>query len=176
MPERICINCGKPLTKRYQVKFCCQSCAATFNNRARQTTTKGKQKLAHCIVCGKEFWASIHINAGKCRCENCKKHNRPHYNENPKSILDMSKRTMTKLIQRAKMGCSICGWDDAQPDVHHIIPRCEGGSNDNSNLIIVCPNCHRVIHTTNKYTREYLETLSIDKTFTNWKDYYHTER
>jgi 5-methylcytosine-specific restriction endonuclease McrA len=29
-------------------------------------------------------------------------------------------------------------------DVHHITPRCEGGSNAPSNLQILCPNCHRM--------------------------------
>lgn len=39
--------------------------------------------------------------------------------------------------------CMICGWDIAV-DVHHIIPRRHGGTNDPENLIILCPNHHRM--------------------------------
>jgi hypothetical protein len=31
-------------------------------------------------------------------------------------------------------------------DVHHIKPKHEGGTNDASNLIVVCPTCHRAAH------------------------------
>ena len=31
------------------------------------------------------------------------------------------------------------------------------------NLILVCPNCHRIIHSNKKYSIEYLQNLSIDK-------------
>jgi predicted restriction endonuclease len=30
-------------------------------------------------------------------------------------------------------------------NVHHIIPRREGGSSDKSNLIVLCTSCHTVI-------------------------------
>ena len=176
MEEKFCMFCGKPLEGNTQKKFCSCSCSAMYNNKQRRLTTKGKKKLVKCIVCGNEFWASIHINTTKCKCENCKKHNRKHYNPDPKSIKDMSSKTTAKLIKRAGLGCSICGWKESSLDIHHIIPKKEGGTNDNENLIMLCPNCHRIVHTTNKYTREYLQSLSIDKVFVNWKEFYHTER
>ena len=42
--------------------------------------------------------------------------------------------------------CQLCGWDKAFCDVHHIVPKSEGGLNKESNLIILCPNCHRLCH------------------------------
>jgi len=42
------------------------------------------------------------------------------------------------------------------PDVHHIIPRNEGGSSSDSNLIILCPTCHRKAHSKG-YTRTQLK-------------------
>ena len=41
------------------------------------------------------------------------------------------------------------------------------------NLILVCPNCHRIIHTKGKYTQEDLQQHSLDKTLSNWKEYYN---
>lgn len=44
--------------------------------------------------------------------------------------------------------CTICKWcvDGVNGDIHHIIPKSEGGSDDMSNLTYVCPNCHRMLH------------------------------
>ena len=44
---------------------------------------------------------------------------------------------------------------------------------NNDNLIIVCPNCHRVIHTTDKYSEEFLLQYSIEKEFYNWRNFYY---
>ncbi|MFB6200107.1 MAG: HNH endonuclease [Candidatus Nanohaloarchaea archaeon] len=46
-------------------------------------------------------------------------------------------------FERADQQCEWCGEDIDAPEVHHITPRSEGGSNDRSNLIVLCPNCHR---------------------------------
>lgn len=40
--------------------------------------------------------------------------------------------------------CQICGWNTAACDRHHIIPRKEGGSDDIDNIIVLCPNHHRL--------------------------------
>lgn len=42
--------------------------------------------------------------------------------------------------------CAICGWNKASCDVHHIIPVSNGGKNEITNLITLCPNCHRMVH------------------------------
>ena len=39
------------------------------------------------------------------------------------------------------------------------------------NLILVCPNCHRIIHTSNKYSKEFLQEHSMEKDFYNWRDF-----
>lgn len=77
---KICLNCGKPLSG-WQTKFCCKSCAATYNNKLRgpmseETKEKIKKTLLEkyppkpiktkeknqpkskqqiCVVCGKIF-------------------------------------------------------------------------------------------------------------------------
>src|SRR5215469_5573160 len=66
----------------------------------------------------------------------------------PISVLDMSKRTTMKILRRMKLPCSQpkCGWyvEGIVGDLHHIISRKEGGSNENDNLTYICPNCHRL--------------------------------
>ena len=62
------------------------------------------------------------------------------------SILEISSRTIGKMLKRANRGCELCDWRVASCDIHHIVERKDGGSNDLNNLIILCPNCHRKAH------------------------------
>lgn len=41
--------------------------------------------------------------------------------------------------------CCICGNGEIT-ERHHIVPKSKGGSNGEENIIIVCPNCHGLIH------------------------------
>ena len=62
------------------------------------------------------------------------------------SLLDISKRTVSKIIKRLGLVCFSCGWDKAICDIHHIIHTKNGGTNDHTNLTYICPNCHRLAH------------------------------
>ncbi len=42
--------------------------------------------------------------------------------------------------------CQVCGWDEARCDVHHIVEWSEGGTDEPDNLIVLCPNHHRLVH------------------------------
>lgn len=191
----ICNKCGKEYyvtcTKiqfekgRYR-KTCSSGCANSrkmteekrerIRNSVKNTFDKKRKERKYtyiCEKCGNSFISYFKIRKErKKHCDNCKQ-KYPHYHDDPKTILDLSKRTITKILCRANIGCSICGWNKSTCDIHHIIPRKNNGSDEISNLIIVCPNCHRIIHNSNVYSEEYLKELSIDKTFNNWKDFYH---
>ena len=95
-----------------------------------------------------------------------------------KSILSVSSRTVHKIIARAALACSICSWNQATGDIHHIVEVAEGGSNDMSNLIYVCPNCHRCIHQLgDKFkTTEELKKMTLNETFPNWLDFYNPQK
>lgn len=41
--------------------------------------------------------------------------------------------------------CVLCGWC-GPCDFHRVIPGCRGGGYDDGNVVIVCPNCHRLLH------------------------------
>lgn len=57
------------------------------------------------------------------------------------------------VILRANEKCQLCGMDApfkgsdglSYLELHHLVPVSEGGSDDVSNLVALCPNCHRKI-------------------------------
>jgi len=52
-----------------------------------------------------------------------------------------------KLELLANHRCEACNKKfEVTPHVHHIIPRVEGGSNTDSNLIVLCRTCHAKAH------------------------------
>jgi hypothetical protein len=64
--------------------------------------------------------------------------------------------------------CSACGWNESVCDLHHIIPKSKGGTNDHTNLTVLCPNCHRLAHD-NKITK----FVSLEEHVGNrWREYY----
>lgn len=43
--------------------------------------------------------------------------------------------------------CENCGFDVKEVlDIHHIIPKALGGSDESDNKVTLCANCHRMIH------------------------------
>lgn len=144
-----CEKCGKLVTAPFgSNRFCSKECANSHIISEEQ-----KKKISLQVV---NFWN--------------KKGRKEKPIKVPKSILDLSKRTISKILSRANQGCMICGWNEATCDIHHIIPRKIGGSNDNDNLVIVCPNCHRKIHC---HKLSVPHNINIATLFKNWTDYYY---
>ena len=50
------------------------------------------------------------------------------------------------VLHRDKYTCQICGKKHARLEVHHIIYRSQGGTDDENNLITLCESCHSAIH------------------------------
>lgn len=128
-------------------------------------------KKIKCLICGDIFEGRKDKTLLCKKCRRNVKHSQKN-NENLK-LLDVSTRTISKILKRANKGCSICNWNESTCDIHHIIERKNGGTDENDNLIVVCPNCHRIIHTTKKYSLDFLKERNIDKVFSNWKEFYH---
>lgn len=187
----ICEKCKNEYQGKFgSGRFCSKACA---NSRIPNENTKAKQsksmkdfyvknpvvkkpdykKEMLCEKCGDLFlWKAD--KRRKIHCDKCKR-KCVKFKEGILSITGVSKRTISKILNRANKCCSICGWNEAICDIHHIIPKHKGGSEDHSNLIIVCPNCHRVSHKTKKYSIEFLQNLSIENTFADWKDFYNLD-
>ena len=53
---------------------------------------------------------------------------------------------LVNWMKRPKVKCEVCG-EKKNLERHHIIPRCDSRStNKDSNLAILCPNCHASVH------------------------------
>lgn len=50
------------------------------------------------------------------------------------------------ILHRDNYTCQICGRKHVRLEVHHIIFRSQGGTDDESNLITLCEDCHSGIH------------------------------
>ena len=192
----ICEYCGKEHDGSFgSGRFCCKSCSISYVNKHRildrekinKKISEGLKKYNKenpkeiiyydyiCEKCGESFITNTPIRKNRhIYCNHCKRHVVHLQNlENISSIMDLSKRTISKILHRANAGCSLCGWNESTCDIHHIIQKKHGGSDNMDNLILVCPNCHRIIHTKGKYTQEDLQQHSLDKTLSNWKEYYN---
>ena len=181
----ICRNCGKETKNKH---FCSKSCNVSFNNRGRKLSDKTREKIRLSVIlsnrnrkkkptehicerCGEKFVGFVR-KGRLVRCDNCKRKS-SRKNENANSILDLSKRTIAKILKRAGKGCSICGWKEANPVKHHIEFRSNGGKESDDNLILVCPNHHAIIHENKKiFDVDFLRSKCIAITFKNWRDYY----
>ncbi len=78
----------------------------------------------------------------------CLQHQRPAF-ERPKA--SATRRGYGSEWQRTRRGylaehpiCEQCGLE-AATEVHHIIPKAQGGGDDEDNLLAMCERCHRTI-------------------------------
>jgi len=112
-------------------------------NRERQESKERKYgcKKTHCIICGYDDERALnwHHLIPKVKdgtddsyniivvCANC--HRKIH---NPES----------ECIGT----CKRCGTKEAFLEIHHILPKAEGGADDEDNLVEICACCHRIAH------------------------------
>ncbi len=146
MPRITCLQCGETEHKEYNQKFCGRSCATTYNNKRRRHTSETKNKIRdsllkerepiQCKGCSKEFVPDKYYRK---YCSNeCSISGRGRRKRN-----QISRRTVSKIMRRAFLNwkCPFCNWNNTW-DIHHIIPRKFGGTDDLNNLVMLCPNHH----------------------------------
>lgn len=65
-----------------------------------------------------------------------------------KKTEEIWKETRLEVLKRDKYRCLSCGIGvtSAQADIHHVLPRSRGGSDELSNLITLCDGCHAAQH------------------------------
>ncbi|MBE7506218.1 MAG: HNH endonuclease [Planctomycetia bacterium] len=61
-----------------------------------------------------------------------------------------------RILAKCGRCCCICRrFDPTMLQVHHILLRSEGGTNDEDNLIALCITCHSDVHTERPFTRRF---------------------
>lgn len=152
--QHLCERCGRVMTTKFgSGRFCSRACA---NTREHSADTKKKLSKA-----AKKSISTIRI---------------AKVDRIPTNLLELSKRTISKLMLRMQLPCSCCGiyipgvvWD-----IHHIKPRHLGGSDFADNLTYICPNCHRICHTNVELLPSPLVSLDdyLKLKQIRWQDYY----
>ncbi len=111
------------------------------------------------------------IRKGEVASKAVAKSTKGKYRKNAKSILEYSKRTISKIVRRIGLGCSYCGWNECICDIHHINGKKIPDANNHNNLTMLCPNCHRKAHQ-GLIRKDELINLN-DYLGDKWKDCYY---
>jgi hypothetical protein len=82
-------------------------------------------------------------NGKKYRSNLCDKHHKEKYDMKQRNRGNSRDRLKKKLFG---VPCQKCGWSHAPCDIHRIIPGFKGGRYTTDNVIVLCPNCHRLAH------------------------------
>lgn len=160
--KHTCECCGSLMTDKYGTgRFCSRSCA---NTRSHSEDTKKKLSDAAFATAAKRISVEPKsVSFAKIKRE-------------PTDILDLSKRTVSKVFLRMELPCSCCGFylQGIVLDLHHIKPKSLGGSDSSDNLTYICPNCHRICHTNKELLPKPLVPLKdfLDMSGKRWQDYY----
>lgn len=165
LPDLKCPQCGKtfyrkPSERRLSNNYCSRKCANKAQSRSLQDipelrTTNGPEKK--CEHCGNLFPVKPYRYKTRRFCSRACFHAHRFGGSHPRgkavnlsgknnpNFKNATTRTTARDFARKAFGdaCMICGWD-VHVDVHHIIPMRHGGTNNIDNLIVLCPNHHRM--------------------------------
>lgn len=186
---KICETCGKEHDGSFgSGRFCSRSCAnrkshtEECNKKVSETLKKYFDELEKidrvCEKCGKVY----HSRDGSRKfCFECFPQTIKHAKTKKRvdSILDLSKRTVEKVLKRLCLPCTCCGvyFENVVFDIHHIVPKKLGGTDDMDNLTYICPNCHRIAHSNPSLLKNSFVSLK-DYFFDNnidWKSVYYVK-
>lgn len=130
-----CAKCDKQFkrwpSQIHEINYCSKSCANSANHPANKPRRYEPAIPKTCKQCGATFYVfPYRQNTAKFCSKDCWydfKRIRPKARDNG--------------LRNLPNKCMVCGFDIVVA-VHHIIPRREQGTDDLSNLVILCPNHH----------------------------------
>jgi 5-methylcytosine-specific restriction endonuclease McrA len=138
-PNCSCCACGTEIYRRpSQINgnvFCSSLCVGKFQ------TLNQKE----CPVCGKSFVG--HKKNCSRSCSNKSRFGIKYDGINSRNKATKGKKLKENLSKTRSGICEECGNNNYNIlQVHHIIERCNGGTDDEINLQLLCPNCHYTKH------------------------------
>jgi len=141
--------------KRGNGKFCSLSCVCHYRNIHYLKPRAVKLVSKTCNFCNKKFQHRPYKGLGKYCSIICKNNSRR--GKKPGSP-NQNIRRKCKNLAFTSYGekCEVCEYALAV-DVHHLIPRSEGGKDEAYNLAVLCPNHHREVHIGIIATKDILE-------------------
>lgn len=132
-----CDNCDETISRKrslveqYEHHFCDHDCKGEWASRNRRGANAPNYKGG-----GSSIYSRVKNSLGDDRWE------------------DVSERVRDKSDRE----CEICGTEEwslrKSLHVHHIVPLLAGGTNDDWNLMALCPSCHKKVESV---TEEYVE-------------------
>jgi hypothetical protein len=164
MYQKKCKECNKDFSAgRKKTKFCSKTCSGRYAQKKLIASPSVRKKQAASIkkkwsedknyrkkvVDGLKQWNKNNpdkILRGDALSKLVGNATKGRYNESPNNIYDISLRTTRKILKRLKTSCAKCKWNKDICDLHHINGRKIKNPHDHNNLAILCPNCHRLIH------------------------------
>ena len=163
-----CENCKKKHSGEYgSGRFCSGKCARGFSTKEKRKEINNKvsMTLSNKLHDGLTTQQVIQRRLAEKHASYLRK-------IEATSLLDLSKRTVSKILKRMNLPCSRCGWhvSGAICDIHHILPRKKGGVDSHDNLTYICPNCHRLAHSNLLNVKELINLN--DYIGDSWKQYY----
>ena len=130
-------------------------------------------RMKVCIKCG------TNITWRGSKAKYCKKCARQNVSESQlKLIKEHNARSLkykNKILYLYDRKCAICKWSlggvGNKPsnglEIHHVRPVTQGGEDNIENLILLCPNCHKMAHTAyynEKFLKGFIKTeLTIEE-------------
>jgi hypothetical protein len=135
----ICSTCEKPIYRRpSQIVgnvFCSNECCGKFQRL--------NEKI--CLICGNSFIG--HKKNCSRACSNKARTGIKYDGANSNNKATKSKRLKLKIASKRSGKCEECGNENYNIlQIHHIIEKCNGGGDEESNLKLLCPNCHYTKH------------------------------
>ncbi len=134
-----CSLCGSKMYRRPSQLtsgrvYCSRSC-----HGIAQRFTK------ECPVCGKSYWGTKQTCSRACA--NKRRTGTRYLGENKNNKAFQGWFLKEKLCAERGGKCEMCGYENYNIlQIHHIIPKADGGTDESRNLMILCPNCHMEEH------------------------------
>ena len=138
-PNCLCKICKKPIYRRpFQITSGNVYCS-------RQCTGIDQQKIKVCKICKNTYTG----NKATCSrgCANTARSGIKYTKEGRFNKAYRGKALKEKVAKIRNGICERCGHENyAILQIHHIVERYKGGSDNLNNLELLCPNCHMTQH------------------------------